>query len=193
MRAIDLLNGQSINKPFKDLKAGLTLNKNDFENFSLKDLWKISFQKQEINNDLEKLKNQFENAADDIKLRFEDKVAKIQQGDDLLPTVMKVVKVFVAVKRRLMPGDKMAGRHGNKGVVSKIVPVEDMPYMESGKPVDIVLNPLGVPSRMNVGQILETHLGAVSVDLGKKFYDIAISIKNKKTSIDDLKDLFKKV
>ena len=159
MRAIDLLNGQSINKPFKDLKAGLTLNKNDFENLSLKDLWKISFQKQEINNDLEKLKNQFENAADDIKLRFEDKVAKIQQGDDLLPTVMKVVKVFVAVKRRLMPGDKMAGRHGNKGVVSKIVPVEDMPYMDNGKPVDIVLNPLGVPSRMNVGQILETHLG----------------------------------
>ena len=112
-----------------------------------------------LNNDLEKLKNQFENASEDIKLRFEDKVTKIQQGDDLLPTVMKVVKVFVAVKRRLMPGDKMAGRHGNKGVVSKIVPVEDMPYMENGKPVDIVLNPLGVPSRMNVGQILETHLG----------------------------------
>ena len=82
-----------------------------------------------------------------LKLRFEDKVIKIQQGDDLLPTVMKVVKVFVAVKRRLMPGDKMAGRHGNKGVVSKIVPVEDMPYMENGKPVDIVLNPLGVPSQ----------------------------------------------
>ena len=100
------------------------------------------------------------------ELRFEDKVSKIQQGDDLLPTVMKVVKVFVAVKRRLMPGDKMAGRHGNKGVVSKIVPVEDMPYMENGKPVDIVLNPLGVPSRMNVGQILETHLGWSCSELG---------------------------
>ena len=103
----------------------------------------------EINNNLEKLKNQFENASEDIKIRFEDKVSKIQQGDDLLPTVMKVVKVFVA-KRRLMPGDKMAGRHGNKGVVSKIVPVEDIPYMENGKPVDIVLNPLGVPSRMTL-------------------------------------------
>ena len=98
--------------------------------------------KNELNTDLEKLKNQFENASEDIRLRFEDKVTKIQQGDDLLPTVMKVVKVFVAVKRRLMPGDKMAGRHGNKGVVSKIVPVEDMPYMENGKPVDIVLNPI---------------------------------------------------
>ena len=144
LRAIDLLNGQSINKQFKELKPGTTLNHNDFENFPLKDLWKISLQKKELNEDLEKLKIQFDNAYEDIKLRFEDKVNKIQQGDDLLPTVMKVVKVFVAVKRRLMPGDKMAGRHGNKGVVSKIVPVEDMPYMENGKPVYIVLNPLGV-------------------------------------------------
>ena len=128
LRAIDLLNGQSINKQFKDLKPGTTLNINDFENLSLKDLWKISFSKDDIISGLEKLKNQFEDASEDIKVRFEDKVAKIQQGDDLLPTVMKVVKVFVAVKRRLMPGDKMAGRHGNKGVVSKIVPVEDMPY-----------------------------------------------------------------
>ena len=104
LRAIDLLNGQSINKQFKDLKPGTTLNHNDLENLSLKDFWKISLQKQELNTDLEKLKNQFDNASEDIKLRFEDKVTKIQQGDDLLPTVMKVVKVFVAVKRRLMPG-----------------------------------------------------------------------------------------
>ena len=166
LRAIDLLNGQSINKQFKELKPGTTLNRNDFESLSLKDLWKLSFQNQEIEANLEKLKNQFDDASEDIKLRFEDKVSKIQQGDDLLPTVMKVVKVFVAVKRRLMPGDKMAGRHGNKGVVSKIVPVEDMPYMENGKPVDIVLNPLGVPSRMNVGQILETHLGWSCSELG---------------------------
>ena len=91
---------------------------------------------------------------------------KIREGDDLLPSVMKMVKVFVAIKRRLRPGDKMSGRHGNKGVVSKIVPVEDMPYRENGKPVDIVLNPLGVPSRMNVGQILETHLGWSCTELG---------------------------
>ena len=190
LRAIDLLNGQSINKPFKSLKAGLTLNKNDFDTLSLKDLWKISFQNQEINNDLEKLKNQFENAANDIKLRFEDKVAKIQQGDDLLPTVMKVVKVFVAVKRRLMPGDKMAGRHGNKGVVSKIVPVEDMPYMDNGKPVDIVLNPLGVPSRMNVGQILETHLGWSCSELGDQ---IKKYLKNFEQEVNKIKDKLKEI
>jgi DNA-directed RNA polymerase subunit beta len=88
-----------------------------------------------------------------------DKVEKLQRGDELPPGVMKMVKVFVAVKRKIQPGDKMAGRHGNKGVVSRIVPMEDMPFLEDGHPVDIVLNPLGVPSRMNVGQILETHLG----------------------------------
>ena len=190
LRAIDLLNGQSISKQFKELKPGTTLNRNDFENLSLKDLWKISFQNKEIIVNLEKLKNQFEEASEDIKLRFEDKVTKIQQGDDLLPTVMKVVKVFVAVKRRLMPGDKMAGRHGNKGVVSKIVPVEDMPYMENGKPVDIVLNPLGVPSRMNVGQILETHLGWSCSELGDQ---IKSYLKNVDQEIDNVKQKLKEI
>ena len=193
LRAIDLLNGQSINKQYKELKPGTTLNKNDFENLSLKDLWKLSFEKQEINNDLEILKNQFENAYEDIKIRFEDKVSKIQAGDDLMPTVMKVVKVFVAVKRRLMPGDKMAGRHGNKGVVSKIVPVADMPYQANGKPVDIVLNPLGVPSRMNVGQILETHLGWSCSELGDQ---IKVYLKNFDEQFDKinskLKDIYGK-
>ncbi|MBD1172885.1 DNA-directed RNA polymerase subunit beta, partial [Pelagibacterales bacterium SAG-MED05] len=190
LRAIDLLNNQSINKQYKTLKAETTLNKNDFDNLTLKDLWKLSFQKQELNSDLEKLKNQFDEASEDIKLRFEDKVSKIQQGDDLLPTVMKVVKVFVAVKRRLMPGDKMAGRHGNKGVVSKIVPVEDMPYMENGKPVDIVLNPLGVPSRMNVGQILETHLGWSCSELGEQ---IKSFVKNFDEQIEKIKEKLKEI
>ena len=189
-RAVDLLNNQVINKQYKSLKPETTLNKNDFENLTLKDLWKLSFQNQDINNDLEKLKNQFDNAYNDIKLRFEDKVSKIQQGDDLLPTVMKVVKVFVAVKRRLMPGDKMAGRHGNKGVVSKIVPVEDMPYMENGKPVDIVLNPLGVPSRMNVGQILETHLGWSCSELGEQ---IKSHIKDFDQQIEKIKEKLKEI
>jgi DNA-directed RNA polymerase subunit beta len=94
-----------------------------------------------------------------LESRFMDKVEKVQRGDELPPGVMKMVKVFVAVKRKIQPGDKMAGRHGNKGVVSRIVPMEDMPFLEDGTHVDIVLNPLGVPSRMNVGQILETHLG----------------------------------
>ena len=190
LRAIDLLKGQSINKNFKDLQPGITLNNNDLENLKLKDLWKISMQKSELNENLEKLKVQFDSAYQDIQLRFEDKVEKIQQGDDLLPTVMKVVKVFVAVKRRLMPGDKMAGRHGNKGVVSKIVPVEDMPYMESGKPVDIVLNPLGVPSRMNVGQILETHLGWSCSELGEQ---IKKYLKNFDKEIDKVKLKLKEI
>src|SRR5437868_5213576 len=107
-----------------------------------------------------------------LQSRFENKVEKLQRGDELPPGVMKMVKVFVAVKRKLQPGDKMAGRHGNKGVISKIMPLEDMPYLEDGTPVDIVLNPLGVPSRMNVGQILETHLGWASAGLGRQIGDI---------------------
>ena len=103
-----------------------------------------------------------------LEERFQNKVEKLQKGDELPPGVMKMVKIFVAVKRKLQPGDKMAGRHGNKGVISKIVPVEDMPYLEDGTHVDILLNPLGVPSRMNVGQILETHLGWACANLGKK-------------------------
>ena len=116
--------------------------------------------------EIEAMSKTFDDAVDDIKERFENKVEKLQRGDELLPGVMKMVKVFVAVKRKMQPGDKMAGRHGNKGVVSKVIPMEDMPYLEDGTPVDIVLNPLGVPSRMNVGQILETHLGWASAQLG---------------------------
>ncbi len=189
-RAEDLVKNQSINKNYKELKAGLTLNDNDLQNLGLKDLWKISFKDEKINENILKLKNQFDNALEDINLRFDDKVNKIQQGDDLLPTVMKVVKVFVAVKRRLMPGDKMAGRHGNKGVVSKIVPVEDMPYMENGKAVDIVLNPLGVPSRMNVGQILETHLGWSCSELGDQ---IKSYLKNFENEFEKLKNKLKEI
>ena len=116
--------------------------------------------------DLEALNKQFEESIDELNKRFENKVDKLQRGDELPPGVMKMAKVFVAVKRKLQPGDKMAGRHGNKGVISKIVPIEDMPYTEDGNSVDIVLNPLGVPSRMNVGQILETHLGWACSGLG---------------------------
>ncbi|MFZ9016011.1 MAG: DNA-directed RNA polymerase subunit beta, partial [Ilumatobacteraceae bacterium] len=109
--------------------------------------------------DVEALNKVFEDSVDALMKRFENKVDKLQRGDELPPGVMKMVKVFVAVKRKLQPGDKMAGRHGNKGVISKILPIEDMPYTKDGQPVDIILNPLGVPSRMNVGQVLEAHLG----------------------------------
>ena len=199
LRADELIKSKPINKKIKELKPGTTLNVNDLAELELKDIWKLSFEDQKIVSNIQKLKLQYDDAIEDIKNRFEDKVIKIQQGDDLLPTVMKVVKVFVAVKRRLMPGDKMAGRHGNKGVVSKIVPVEDMPYMENGKPVDIVLNPLGVPSRMNVGQILETHLGWSCSELGdqinkhmKKFEKDFDIIKNKLSEIYG-KDYYEKV
>ncbi len=111
---------------------------------------------------MEALNAQYEVQKRTLDARFEDKVEKVRRGDDLPPGVMKMVKVFIAVKRKLQPGDKMAGRHGNKGVISKVIPMEDMPFLADGTPVDICLNPLGVPSRMNVGQILETHMGWAS-------------------------------
>jgi DNA-directed RNA polymerase subunit beta len=126
---------------------------------------------------IETLKKQMDEANDELQKRFENKVEKLQRGDELPPGVMKMVKVFVAVKRKLQPGDKMAGRHGNKGVISRIVPGEDMPYLDDGTPVDIVLNPLGVPSRMNVGQILETHLGWASAGLGRQIGDMIDKVK----------------
>ncbi len=129
--------------------------------------WKIGLDDEKAMAEVEALKKQYDGKAR-LDRRFEDKVEKLQRGDEMPPGVMKMVKVFVAVKRKLQPGDKMAGRHGNKGVISKINPIEDMPFLEDGTPVDIVLNPLGVPSRMNVGQILETHLGFACKGLGRQ-------------------------
>src|SRR5690554_6335845 len=121
-----------------------------------------------LNEILEKAEAQLIERRKSLEERYEDKKRQLQTGDDLAPGVLKIVKVHVPVKRRIQPGDKMAGRHGNKCVIAVIMPVEDMPYDENGNPVDIVLNPLGVPSRMNVGQILETHLGAAAKGLGAK-------------------------
>src|SRR5258705_5679877 len=118
--------------------------------------------------EIEAMRKQYDESKKGLEQRFLDKVEKLQRGDELPPGVMKMVKGFVAVKRKIQPGDKMAGRAGNKGVVSKIVPIEDMPFLEDGTHADIVLNPLGVPSRMNVGQILETHLGWAAAGLGKQ-------------------------
>ena len=135
------------------------------------DWWRVGIDDEKSIGELEALKEQYDTSKKRLDDRFEDKVDKLQRGDELPPGVMKMVKVFVAVKRKLQPGDKMAGRHGNKGVISKINPVEDMPYLETGQAVDIVLNPLGVPSRMNVGQILETHLGWACAGVGKLIDD----------------------
>jgi DNA-directed RNA polymerase subunit beta len=126
----------------------------------------------EVANQLESIKNSLEQTRHSFDLAFEEKRKKLTQGDELPAGVLKMVKVYLAVKRRLQPGDKMAGRHGNKGVVSKIVPVEDMPYMADGTPCDIVLNPLGVPSRMNVGQVLEVHLGWAGKGIGQRIGDM---------------------
>ena len=123
----------------KDIETNTVLTEDTIDNLPLTDLFKISVEEQSKQSSLSQIKDQYNSAKQDIQDRFEDKVLKIRQGDDLLPSVMKMVKVFVAIKRRLRPGDKMSGRHGNKGVVSKIVPVEDMPYRENGKPVDICL------------------------------------------------------
>ena len=176
-----------------NFESGNKITSQDLEKLSLNDYWKMAFEEEHTNKDLQILKQQYTKVNRDIKERFEDKVEKIQQGDELLPNVLKMVKVYVAVKRSLKPGDKMAGRHGNKGVISKIVPIEDMPYMENGKPVDVVLNPLGVPSRMNVGQILETHLGWACSELGEKINRI-IKLK---TDIDkrnsSIREVLKKI
>ena len=167
-RAAQILSGTSLSKKIKDIESGSKLDFETINRLNVNDVFKINVGKDNLESSLEKLKDQYNKAKQDITERFEDKVLKIRSGDDLLPSVMKMVKVFVAIKRRLRPGDKMSGRHGNKGVVSKIVPVEDMPYREDGRPVDIVLNPLGVPSRMNVGQILETHLGWACKEFGQE-------------------------
>ncbi len=133
--------------------------------------WQFAVEDDAVMAETEAMRKQYDESKKGLESRFLDKVEKLQRGDELPPGVMKMVKVFVATKRKIQPGDKMAGRHGNKGVVSKIVPQEDMPFLADGTPVDIVLNPLGVPSRMNVGQILETHLGWACAGLGKQVSD----------------------
>jgi DNA-directed RNA polymerase subunit beta len=153
---------------FKGIKAGTVITAEILDQ-QPRHLWRnIEVQNDAVMAEIEQLKREFDEAVRRLQERFESKVEKIQRGDELLPGVMKMVKVFIAVKRKLQPGDKMAGRHGNKGVVSRVVPIEDMPFLEDGTPVDIVLNPLGVPSRMNVGQIFETHLGWACANLGRQ-------------------------
>ncbi|MDC0436546.1 DNA-directed RNA polymerase subunit beta [Candidatus Pelagibacter sp.] len=178
-RASQILSGSTLSKKIKDLDQGSKLDFETINKININDIFKITVGNVNDEATIAQLKDQYNKAKQDILERFEDKVLKIRSGDDLLPSVMKMVKVFVAIKRRLRPGDKMSGRHGNKGVVSKIVPVEDMPYREDGRPVDIVLNPLGVPSRMNVGQILETHLGWACKEFGEEVKKL-VNDNNKK-------------
>ena len=149
--------------------------------------WNIALGDEKAMGELEAMKQQYDESKKRLDTRFHDKVDKLQRGDELPPGVMKMVKVFVAVKRKIQPGDKMAGRHGNKGVVSRIVPIEDMPFLEDGTHVDVVLNPLGVPSRMNVGQILETHLGWACAGMGRKIAALLDAYKDT-NSVKPLRD-----
>ena len=192
-RLSSILNNTKLVKKIKEFDANTVLSDEMINKLSVSDLFKISLEDQNKSSSLLQIKEQYNSAKQDIQDRFEDKVLKIRQGDDLLPSVMKMVKVFVAVKRRLRPGDKMSGRHGNKGVVSKIVPVEDMPYRENGKPVDIVLNPLGVPSRMNVGQILETHLGWSCTELGERLNKLVNENQKKIEKTEKIKKFLKNI
>ena len=150
------------------LKKGQKITAGYLEELPREDWFKLRMSNDVVNKQLERADEQLKERRIDLDERFEDKRKKLTQGDDLAPGVLKIVKVYLAIKRRIQPGDKMAGRHGNKGVISVIMPVEDMPYDEKGEPIDIVLNPLGVPSRMNVGQVLETHLGAAAKGLGNR-------------------------
>ncbi len=150
------------------LKKGQKVTTDYINNLPRDDWFKLRMANDTLNKQLTRAEEQLKERSQELDERFEDKKKKLTQGDDLAPGVLKITKVYLAIKRRIQPGDKMAGRHGNKGVIAVILPVEDMPYDENGEPVDIVLNPLGVPSRMNVGQVLETHLGAASKGIGEK-------------------------
>ncbi|WP_022654465.1 DNA-directed RNA polymerase subunit beta [Aquaspirillum serpens] len=165
-----LIVGKPANGGPKRLTKGAEISKEYLDGLPSRHEWfEIRMADEDVAKQLELMKESLIQKREEFDLKFEDKRRKLTQGDELPPGVIKMVKVYLAVKRRLQPGDKMAGRHGNKGVVSKILPIEDMPYMADGTPVDIVLNPLGVPSRMNVGQILEVHLGWAAKGLGKQF------------------------
>ncbi|MBC6442258.1 MAG: DNA-directed RNA polymerase subunit beta [Rhodobacteraceae bacterium] len=189
-RLRSLIEGKKAVKGPKGVKPGSTINANLLESLSRGQWWQLVLRNDSEAAEVEALNSQYEAQKRTLESRFEDKVEKVRGGDDLPPGVMKMVKVFIAVKRKLQPGDKMAGRHGNKGVISRVVPVEDMPFLGDGTPVDFCLNPLGVPSRMNVGQILETHMGWAAHGLGKMIGD-ALTDYRRSGDMAPLKDAVK--
>ncbi|RAZ88768.1 DNA-directed RNA polymerase subunit beta [Mesorhizobium hawassense] len=176
-RLSDMLVGKEAIAGPKGFKKGSKLSKDTLDEYPRSQWWQFAVENEKLQGELEALRGQYDESKKALEQRFMDKVEKVQRGDEMPPGVMKMVKVFVAVKRKMQPGDKMAGRHGNKGVVSRIVPVEDMPFLEDGTHADIVLNPLGVPSRMNVGQILETHLGWACAGMGRKIGELIDAYK----------------
>ena len=183
-RLKDALLGQTVVSGPKGVKKGSVIDAAMLDDVEKREWWKFAVADDKVQSDLEAMHGVWDEAQTNLQKRFEDKVEKLQRGDELPPGVLKMVKVFVAVKRKLQPGDKMAGRHGNKGVISRILPVEDMPFLEDGTHADIVLNPLGVPSRMNVGQIFETHLGWAARGLGKQIGALLEDIHSKAQGLD---------
>ena len=191
-RLAELLNGKAATSGPKGFKKETKLSREIMDEFPRSQWWTFAVENDALMGEIEAMRKQYDEAKKGLESRFLDKVEKLQRGDELPPGVMKMVKVFVAVKRKIQPGDKMAGRHGNKGVVSRIVPSEDMPFLPDGTSVDIVLNPLGVPSRMNVGQILETHLGWACAGLGKQVGD-AVNAYMRNKDVKPLRSKLKSV
>ena len=188
IRLVDLIKGNKVVKG-TGLKKGSKPDTSDLSELELDSLLSVRTDNENVNLKIEDAEKQLKKHLKEIKEKFEERKQKITRGHDLAPGVIKIVKVYMAIKRRIQPGDKMAGRHGNKGVISEIMPIEDMPYDEQGNSVDVVLNPLGVPSRMNVGQVLETHLGAAAKGIGEK---INLMIKEN-AKADDLKKYLDKL
>jgi DNA-directed RNA polymerase subunit beta len=192
-RLREKLLGHKASGGFKGIKAGTDIDEAVLAEHPRGSWRHIGVQDDAVMADIETLKREYDAAVGRLQARFDSKVEKLQRGDELPPGVMKMVKVFIAVKRKLQPGDKMAGRHGNKGVVSRVVPVEDMPFLEDGTSVDLVLNPLGVPSRMNVGQILETHLGWACANLGKQIGELVEEYRRTGAQRDALLEMLKEI
>ena len=193
LRLESLLSGNSIITGPKTVKAGQVIDKQLLTTLSHGQWWQLTVENADAMNEIEQVKRHYDETRDMLNKRFTSKVDKLQSGDDLPQGALKVVKVFIATKHKLQPGDKMAGRHGNKGVVSRIVPEEDMPFLEDGTVMDIVLNPLGLPSRMNVGQILETHLGWAAVNLGKKLGNMLEQYRDNEIDVKNVKDFVSKI
>ncbi|CAL8981500.1 DNA-directed RNA polymerase subunit beta [Rhodoplanes serenus] len=191
-RLAEMLDGKTAVAGPKGFKRETKITRAGLDEYPRSQWWLFAVADDRLMSEIEAIRKSYEESKKGLEQRFLDKVEKLQRGDELPPGVMKMVKVFVAVKRKIQPGDKMAGRHGNKGVVSKIVPSEDMPFLADGQPVDIVLNPLGVPSRMNVGQILETHLGWACAGLGKRIGQ-AVDAYYERSELKPLKETLDKV
>ncbi len=185
-RLKSMLLGQKVVDAPKGIAKNSTITEEALDSVPSAQWRKIVVKDEEVMAKVEEFLAAFDARVERVQKHFEDKVEKVQRGDDLLPGVLKMVKVFIATKRKIQTGDKIAGRHGNKGTISRVLPLQDMPYMEDGTPVDIVLNPLGVPSRMNVGQILETHLGWAASELGKQLNEMCEQYKRGEKTIDEL-------